>query len=82
MSEPCIQHGKISSIDERVRSNRNDINKHDDILEKVRNRPPVWATAAMSGAAFIIGILVTLLVQSSDRIPDIGAVITEFWRFI
>lgn len=37
------------------------LDKIDIILEKVRNRPPIWATFVMSGLLGAVGYLVAML---------------------
>lgn len=50
----CEYHGKI---EEKVNQLEVRVDKIDEILEKVRNRPPVWATFTFSILLGIIGWL-------------------------
>lgn len=54
-SKDCSEH---SGIDARVGQNEKDIGTIYEILEKVRNRLPYWATIVLSLAFLVIGWLV------------------------
>lgn len=53
-----------------IERNTQQISHHHDQLKniwqeigKIRDRPPVWVSWVLSGAAFVMGIMSTLLVQ-------------------
>jgi hypothetical protein len=52
--EHCEYHGKI---EEKVNQLETRVDKIDEMLEKVRQRPPVWATFAFSVLLGVIGWL-------------------------
>jgi hypothetical protein len=51
----CSEH---SGIEAKVKQNEKDIGTIYEILEKVRNRLPHWATIALSAAFLVIGWLI------------------------
>lgn len=51
---PCGAH------EEQLDQHEKRLDKIDEILEKVRNRPPVWATLALGALLGIIGYLIRL----------------------
>ena len=52
---PCGEHEvKLDEHEKRL-------NKIDVILEKVRNRPPVWASLALAALLGVIGYLLSAL---------------------
>jgi hypothetical protein len=53
--EDCSEH---SGIDARVGKNEKNIDAIYEILEKVRNRLPNWATILLSVAFLVIGWLI------------------------
>jgi len=56
MKEKCEEHtGCINQI----KTNKENIEKIYEILEKVRNRPPVWASLLISVLALIVGWLLS-----------------------
>ena len=55
MDEKCKFHGAIES---RVQRNENDINTMWELIDKIRNRPPVWMSLAFAAALGVIGWLI------------------------
>jgi len=54
--EKCTEHtGCVNQIN----TNKDNIEKIYEILEKVRNRPPVWASLLISVLALVIGWLLS-----------------------
>lgn len=47
---------RLEAIDKRI-------DKMDEVLEKVRERPPLWATWVMTVGGAVIGALVTWLIE-------------------
>ncbi|MDF2457673.1 MAG: hypothetical protein K0S79_89 [Nitrospira sp.] len=54
---------ELARHDEQLGDHHNQLKELWTALEKVRDRPPVWVSWVLSGAAFILGIMSTLLVQ-------------------
>lgn len=50
--EVCPQH---SGVVEAITSMKDELHRQNTVLEKVANRPPLWATGAMSALAFMLG---------------------------
>jgi len=57
---PCTA---VQLLVQRIAIQEERIDKMDDLLESMRNRLPLWATMALTGAGGAIGILVGLLVK-------------------
>ena len=48
----------ISGLNVMVKNNKERLDKLDVILDKVRNRPPVWMTFMFAGLTLVIGWLI------------------------
>ena len=58
-SKPCDVHSEqLKNLEIRQ-------SKTDEILDKVRNRPPVWATFVMGALLMVIGYLISLAKMES-----------------
>jgi len=56
--EDCKYHTDHES---RITYNSNRLDKHEDWIKRIENRPPVWATFVMMGTGTLVGALLTFL---------------------